>query len=152
MPGCHRRGAWAEWGATWTQKQLITAAPGYGGINTASAWSSENVIYVGSWSTDPTRNHVVKSTDAGQTWQVADGGLPRLPLLKTLTDPTDPSGNIAYVANVIGVYRTTNGGATWTRFGNGLPFADFYDLYIPEDGSFRRASSFGRGVWEIQLR
>ena len=140
-------------GATWFQKQLIGTgpAPGYGGINVASSWSGDKVIYVGSLSTNSARNHVVKSNDAGQTWQVADSGLPRLPLRKILTDPTDPTGNIAYVANVIGVYRTTNGGTTWTRFGNGLPQAEFSDLYIPADGSFLRASSFGRGVWEIQL-
>ncbi len=144
----------SDGGATWFQKQLIGTgpAPGYGGINVASSWSGTNVIYVGSQSTDPSRNHVVRSTDAGQTWQAADGGLPRLPLRKILTDPNDPSGNTAYVANVIGVYRTVNGGATWTRFGNGLPMADFSDLYIPADGRFLRAASYGRGIWEIPLR
>jgi len=140
-------------GTTWFQRQLIGTgpAPGYGGINVASSWSGKNVIYVGSQSTDPARNHVVRSTDAGQTWQVADGGLPRLPLRKILCDPNDPSGNTVYVANVIGVYRTTDGGTTWTRFGNNLPLADFSDLYIPASGSFLRASSYGRGVWEIPL-
>ncbi len=48
-------------------------------------------------------------------------------------------------------YRTTDGGASWSRFGNGLPFADFSDLYLAQDGSFLRASSYGRGVWEIPL-
>lgn len=141
-------------GATWTQKQLIGTgpSPGYGGINTSSAWSGTRVIYVGSGSTNPARNHVVKSTDAGQSWQVADGGLPRLPLRKILTDPNDATGNTAYAADAIGVYRTINGGTTWTRFGNALPLADFSDLYIPADGSFLRASSYGRGVWEIPLR
>ena len=141
-------------GATWFQRQLVGTgpAPGYGGINVASSWSGRSVIYVGSQSTDPTRNHVVRSGDAGQTWQVADGGLPRLPLRKILSDPNDLSGNTAYVANVIGVYRTTNGGTTWTRFGNNLPMADFSDLYIPADGTFLRAASYGRGVWEIPLR
>jgi len=142
-------------GATWFQKQLIGTgpAPGYGGINVASSWAADNhTIYVGSQSTNPARNHVVKSTDAGQTWQVADGGLPRLPLRKILADPNDVLGNTAYVANAVGVYRTTDGGATWTRFGNGLPQADFSDLYIPADGSFLRAASYGRGVWEIPLR
>ena len=73
-------------------------------------------------------------------------------LFAILCDPNDSSGNTAYVANAIGVYRTTDGGTTWTRFGNGLPMADFSDLYIPADGSFLRASSYGRGVWEIPLR
>jgi len=141
-------------GATWFQKQLIGTgpAPGYGGINVASSWAGKNVIYVGSQSTDPARNHVVRSSDAGQTWQVADGGLPRLPLRKILCAPNDPSGNTVYVANVIGVYRSTDGGTTWTRFGNNLPLADFSDLYMAPNGSFLRASSYGRGVWEIPLR
>jgi photosystem II stability/assembly factor-like uncharacterized protein len=94
----------------------------------------------------------VKSIDAGQTWQAADGGLPRLPIRKIATDPNDPTGNTAYVANVIGVYRATDGGASWTLFGNGLPQADYSDLYIPADGGFLRAASYGRGVWEISLR
>ena len=140
-------------GASWTQKQLIGTgpAPGYGGINVASAWAGDHIIYVGSASPDVSRNHVVKSTDGGQTWQVADGGLPRLAVEKIVLDPTDASGNTVYLANIIGVYRTTDGGATWNRFGNGLPQADITDLYIPADGSFLRASSYGRGVWEIPL-
>jgi hypothetical protein len=141
-------------GVTWIQRQLIGVgpAPGYGGINVAAAWAGDHVIYVGSQSTSTARQHVVKSIDAGQTWQAADGGLPRLPIRKIATDPNDPTGNTAYVANVIGVYRTTDGGASWTLFGNGLPQADYSDLYIPADGGFLRAASYGRGVWEISLR
>jgi hypothetical protein len=141
-------------GATWIQRQLIGVgpAPGYGGINVAAAWAGDHIIYVGSQSTSTARNHVVRSTDSGQTWQAADGGLPRLPIRKIATDPTDPSGNTAYVANVVGVYRTSNGGTTWTLFGNGLPQADYSDLYMPPDGTFLRAASYGRGVWEIPLR
>jgi hypothetical protein len=141
-------------GTTWTKQNLIGVgpAPGYGGINVTVSWGGNHVIYVGSQSTNPARNHVVRSADSGQTWQVADGGLPRLPMRKILADPTDPSGNTAYVANVIGIYKTTDGGAHWTLFGNGLPQADFSDLYIPAAGSFLRASSYGRGVWEIPLQ
>ena len=93
---------------------------------------------------------MVRSTNAGQTYALADGGLPQLPIRKILADPSNP--NVAYVGNVVGVYKTTDGGNSWTRFGNGLPFADISDLYIPADGSFLRASSYGRGVWEIPLR
>jgi hypothetical protein len=71
-----------------------------------------------------------------------------VPITKLLVSPQDP--NIVFAATWIGVYRTTDGGATWTRYGAGLPYAVISDLYIPPDGSFLRASSYGRGVWEVR--
>ena len=37
-------------------------------------------------------------------------------------------------------------------FDNGLPTVEVSDLYMPADGSFLRASTYGRGVWDLQLR
>ncbi len=51
-----------------------------------------------------------------------------------------------------GVYRSMDGGASWSRFGTGLPFVAVRDLYVAPDGTFVRAATFGRGVWEIGLR
>jgi hypothetical protein len=57
-----------------------------------------------------------------------------------------------YAATWLGVYRTTNGGASWTQFGAGLPTVEVSDLYMPRDGSFLRASTYGRGVWDVAVR
>ena len=57
--------------------------------------------------------------------------------------------NTVYAATFLGVYRTTDGGAHWSRFGAGLPFVEVDDIDASPDGSFLRAASFGRGVWEI---
>jgi len=54
-----------------------------------------------------------------------------------------------FAATFVGVYRSTNGGASWSRFGAGLPFVEVRDLYMPPDGSFLRIASYGRGNWEI---
>ena len=40
---------------------------------------------------------------------------------RLLAAPNDPSGNTVYAATWLGVYRTTDGGASWSQFGAGLP-------------------------------
>ena len=65
---------------------------------------------------------VYKSTDAGKTWQHLPGleNTKNIPAL--LVDPKDPSlvliaatGNVREKTNQRGVFRTTDGGRTWTR-------------------------------------
>jgi hypothetical protein len=36
--------------------------------------------------------------------------------------------------------------------GPNLPLVEATDLYLPPGGSFLRAATYGRGVWEIPLR
>ncbi|MCP5149223.1 MAG: thrombospondin type 3 repeat-containing protein [Chromatiales bacterium] len=58
-------------------------------------------------------NHrIVASDDDGATWQPTDGGLPadEVPLTIAL-HPVD--ANVGFVGTVSGVYRTTDGGASW---------------------------------------
>ena len=50
-----------------------------------------------------------------------------------------------------GVYRSTDRGATWSRFGNGLPAASVHDLAVLPDGSMLRIATHGRGIWELQV-
>jgi hypothetical protein len=50
----------------------------------------------------------------------------------------------------VGLYRTTNQGDTWERFGDGLPLVAVRDIYIAPDGSFMRLGTHGRGVWEMR--
>jgi hypothetical protein len=66
---------------------------------------------------------------------------------RILVSPTEK--NTVYAATFLGVYRSTDGGAHWSRFGAGLPFVEVRDLYMPPDDSFLRIASYGRGNWEI---
>jgi photosystem II stability/assembly factor-like uncharacterized protein len=137
-------------GATW--KQRNTLVPGHLGYNSSVAWANNSVLYVSSENPFGQSVWVVKSTDGGATWAAAGNGLPNVPIQKLLAAPNDLSGNTVYAATWLGVYRTTNGGISWSQFGAGLPTVEVSDLYMPADGSFLRASTYGRGVWDLSLR
>ncbi|MDT5059558.1 MAG: hypothetical protein QOH63_17 [Acidobacteriota bacterium] len=61
-------------------------------------------------------------------------------------DPLN-TGNL-YVGADIGVWRSTDSGATWATFVNGLPDAAVLDLKIFEPQRLLFASTHGRGVFE----
>lgn len=140
----------ANGGTTWNLRDVIV--PGYGGYNSSIAWGNNKVLYVASENPYGQSSYVVKSTDGGVTWATASKGLPLVPINKLLAAPNDLTGNTIYAATFIGVYRTTDGGATWSQFGAGLPTVEVSDLYMPKDGSFLRASTYGRGVWDLAVQ
>ncbi|MGZ5199140.1 MAG: WD40/YVTN/BNR-like repeat-containing protein [Telluria sp.] len=140
----------ADGGAHWALRN--TLVPGHAGYNSTIAYANNSVIYVGSENPYGQSVYVVKSTDGGAHWTAAGNGLPQVPVQKLLAAPNDPSGNTVYAATWLGVYRTLDGGATWSQFGAGLPTVEVSDLYMPADGSFLRASTYGRGVWDLSLR
>jgi photosystem II stability/assembly factor-like uncharacterized protein len=140
----------ADGGAHWVRRDNKVA--GYPGFNSNIAWANNAVLYVASENPNGQAVRVVKSTDGGATWAAASSGLPNVPIQKLLAAPDDLSGNTVYAATWLGVYRTVNGGASWTQFGAGLPTVEVSDLYMPRDGSFLRASTYGRGVWDIAVR
>ena len=139
-------------GSTWVERNLKTLVPGYGGINSSPAWANNSTLYESSGSLSPNALRLLKSTNGGATWSAASHGLPDVPINRILADPRDASGKTVYSATYIGVYRTTDGGANWSLFGAGLPQVQVTDLYMPPDGSFLRAATYGRGLWEIDPR
>jgi photosystem II stability/assembly factor-like uncharacterized protein len=139
----------ADGGAHWAYSN--TLVPGHAGYNSSIAYANNSVIYVSSENPYGQSVWVVKSTDGGAHWAAASNGLPNVPIDKLLAAPNDPSGNTVYAATWLGVYRTTDGGASWSQFGAGLPTVEVSDLYMPLDGSFLRASTYGRGVWDLQV-
>jgi hypothetical protein len=133
-------------GASWTQAALIGTVPGWQGFNSTAEWADNTTLYIASES-PISGSRVAKSIDGGLTFVNASTGLPDVPVSRLAVSPVDK--NTVYAATFLGVYRTTNGGASWSRFGAGLPFVEVDDIYIAPDASFLRVASFGRGVWEI---
>lgn len=64
-------------------------------------------------------------------------------------DPANPQH--LYVGADIGCWRSTDGGATWAVFSEGLPDASVLDLALHDPRRLLRAATHGRGVFERTL-
>ncbi len=140
-------------GANWV---LAAALPNNGLYTSYISFAKANasIIYVASVAPDSTKNHVWKSSNGGSTWTALDGtastsnGFPfGIPVNSIVEDPGD--SQTLYAGTHLGVYRSTDGGATWARFGAGLPLVNVTDFYITPTSSLMRISTFGRGIWEF---
>jgi photosystem II stability/assembly factor-like uncharacterized protein len=108
-----------------------------------------NVVYVASVAPVSAATHLWKSTNFGASWTAIDGGdFPRgVPVNSIRNDPSNPS--VLYAGTHLGVYRSADGGASWERFGSGMPLVEVTDVYVSADSTLVRAATFGRGFWEL---
>jgi photosystem II stability/assembly factor-like uncharacterized protein len=143
-------------GANWTHKTSGLPSSSYR-VALAVAPSSSNLVYAEYTSTSHA-GHVgfYKSTDSGENWSRTDNGTFKNLLgwyegtgsdatggqswydLCVVTNPSN--ANEVYVGGV-NVWKTTDGGSSWTPVSNwagyyGYPevHADHHDLYMPESG------------------
>ncbi len=93
--------------------------------------------------------HVYKTTNAGVSWTNISGNLPDVPAHSVTVDPLFPQN--VYVGNDLGVYVTTDGGASWYEFTNGMPYSLVFDLTIVYPNRHIRATTHGSGVFERSL-
>jgi hypothetical protein len=137
-------------GATWTE---FGSVPNHN-LNMSFVSfdpATPTTLYAASSAANSSSNsHLWKSTNSGASWTAIDvsNGFPfGIPVHVVKPDPATPGTVLA--GTDFGVYRSDNGGATWSRYGQGLPMVAVRDLYLAPDGSFVRAATYGRGVWEI---
>lgn len=95
--------------------------------------------------------HVWRTTDAGQSWTNISGNLPDAPADSVLVDPVNP--NHIFAGMDVGIFETRDTGATWSEIGGGLPDVPATRLLLFDGQGLRklRASTYGRGIWEISL-
>jgi hypothetical protein len=100
-----------------------------------------------------TGKHVWKTTNLNNTgtssvtWTAIDhGGIPDVSVNAFVIDPAN--SNNLYAGTDRGVFKSTNGGTSWSLYGSGLPDVAVFDLAISADGHLR-AATHGRGFFEI---
>ncbi|MDC8005402.1 T9SS type A sorting domain-containing protein [Aureisphaera galaxeae] len=108
--------------------------------------TNEDILYAvfSGFGTD----HVYKTVDAGATWTSIDNGMiPDVPANTILIDPLNPDD--VYLGNDLGVYYSSDGGASWETFNEELPEAVMiYDLNDSPSNRMVRIATHGHGIWQ----
>jgi hypothetical protein len=79
-------------------------------------------------------------------WTAVSNGLPDVPMYALALS----SATQWFVGTDIGVFRSTDSGANWSNFSQGLPNTAIYDLRLRTGGNLLRAATHGRGLWEVR--
>jgi photosystem II stability/assembly factor-like uncharacterized protein len=96
-------------------------------------------------------SHVWKLEKAAQEWLDLDGGrLPDVWASGLVVDPADARS--LYVATDHGVFRSTDGGASWKAWSEGLyPGVLSVELLLYQPERLLRLVTHGNGIWERKL-
>jgi photosystem II stability/assembly factor-like uncharacterized protein len=100
-------------------------------------------------SSPETPGHVFETRDQGAIWTDISGDLPDLPVNSIALDPLVPGA--VYVGTDLGVFRTSDGGKSWIRFGNGMPMTAVFMLRYHASSRSLIAATHGRGVFRLPL-
>lgn len=96
--------------------------------------------------------HLFLTEDRGQTFRPVLGTgaatLPNVPIASLKADPND--ANTLYVGTYVGLYKTTDGGQTFTR-DPGLPLVKVSDICVAPGSSNMKVATYGRGIWQLNL-
>jgi len=117
-------------------------------VKVSELWPGE--CWVG-MSGPPGSPKLMHTTDYGQTWEDLTANLVDLPAVKTIeVMPFDPL--TLFVGTELGVYRSTDGGASWQPFMEGLPVGRSRELRLVADPSHSDQwqlilASDGKGMW-----
>jgi len=109
-----------------------------------------------------TVGHLFETTNGGQSWtdiscHASNCGtplstdLPNTPVNDVVVDPNDLTNSTLYVATDVGVFATSNDGATWSELATGLPHVECTSLKLDENARVLQVGTHGRGVWDLQL-
>jgi photosystem II stability/assembly factor-like uncharacterized protein len=139
--GCVSSATWARLGAG-----VLPSAP-----VTRIAVDSGGAAYA-SFSGFGNHARVWKASD-GFTWNPIITGLPAgVPANTVSVEPSTPTNVWLGLDSGPGgasLYKSTNGGASWVRFSNGLPNAPVYEIAIDETHSRVYAATHGRGAFVL---
>jgi ligand-binding sensor domain-containing protein len=87
--------------------------------------------------------HVYETKSGGASWTDVSGNLPDVPT----SDVVYTNGNLV-VGTDFGVFTSSDNGASWSRYGTGLPNVVIDQLTQDPNGNLV-AATHGRGIWTI---
>jgi photosystem II stability/assembly factor-like uncharacterized protein len=107
-------------------------------------------VTLSGYKVDSTGAHVYKTTNFGASWQSVSGNLPDAPANDILIDPAFLS--TLYLATDVGVMISTNDGASWSVYSQGIPSnVPCHDLTIHNGTRKLVVWTHGRSVYAENL-
>ena len=104
--------------------------------------------------TPTTPGHVFRGTSAdggiSWRWENISSNLPDIPVNAIQVNAV--VSDIFYIGTDVGVFVTNDDGISWQDFEPGLPNVVISDLALNSTSDILRASTYGRGMFEIQLK
>jgi photosystem II stability/assembly factor-like uncharacterized protein len=93
--------------------------------------------------------HVWKTTNlsaATPVWNMAGNLLPDVPVNSIVIDPTQTTH--LWAGGDVGVYESTDAGATWAPYTTGMPVVSVFDMSFQAPNRILRVATHGRGMYE----
>lgn len=129
------------WAPSFPAGSAIANIDGTGvAVNTA-----DPAVVVAVGNTEGGTGQIFRSTDAGATWSLVLGGLP--PLFDVTFAPPGPAGAPAFVAADTGVFRSTDGGVSFSRVSEELGDTTVFKMLVnPLSAATVLGATLGQGV------
>ena len=90
--------------------------------------------------------YLIKSTDAGRSWNSFAGNIPDRTLVWRLVQD-HVKKDLLFAATEFGIYFTVDGGSKWVQLKGGVPTISIRDISIQRRENDLVAASFGRGFF-----
>jgi photosystem II stability/assembly factor-like uncharacterized protein len=132
----------ADGGSSWTTVGSVEDAFFYYQLAMDPSSTPSTLYAAGSVGLKPPQAKLVKSTDRGATWTAIEQDLPGTGVWSVGIDPAAPS--TLYVGTDSGVYKSTDGGGSWTLLSRGP--ADWVPALVVPAPCTIYAESMGKGV------
>ncbi len=160
----------------WTGRNMLEGSPLFVSTDAGLSFSAVNVYTdvtmgrLSGFATDPVDKNtayalfsfadapkILKTTNLGASWmdisgfapgkQTSSTGFPNVAVLSLLVMPYDT--DIVWAGTEIGLFETTDAGASWHFADNGLPAVAVYDMKIVNNEVV--VATHGRGIWTVEL-
>jgi photosystem II stability/assembly factor-like uncharacterized protein len=98
----------------------------------------------------PAGQHVWKTVNldaASPTWTPSGTGIPDVPVNAFAIEPLNAKH--LYAGTDIGVFYSSDAGASWVVLGTGLPRVPVFDIAFQNANRVVRIATHGRGIWEL---
>ena len=141
----------SDGGANWTKYDKFPGVPDMTYVSRLAASNhDENTVYAAfeNHKNEDFKPYLLKSTDAGKTWNSVAGDLPENgPVLAFAEDPVN--ANLLFAGTEFGAFFTIDGGHHWVRLKGGLATIAVRDMVIQAREGDLVIATFGRGFYVL---